>query len=160
MRRSKYGRWAPRPAALAAASLAFATAACSDAPLSGCREGSFISDRALLDRAVNQLIEETKASARPGLVQYESAASFFAGNPNCCHIERPRSYSGGGLALPFREQVTLTIIYRRLEGGQEPYYLRRVAIGPCPADTEEAGYPMSVSQFEQSKAWQRTWRIR
>lgn len=140
---------------------ALATGSCSGfGPFGRCPEGASISDRQLIGIAVRKLVLQSQSPGHPEWVRYESVADFFARNPDCCFVTKPENYSGGQIDLPFSGEMELAIRYRRFSEGSEPYSIRHVVAGPCPTDAEESEHPLTASQYNASKNWRWSWRVR
>jgi hypothetical protein len=141
-------------------SLAFVTGACSKyTPLGTCPEGRSVSDRDLVLRAVRKLVLQTSGEIPPETIHYRSVAEFFARNPDCCFITRPRDYSGDPLALPLAGELEVAIRYRRAHSGEAPYAIRYVTFGPCSTDMEESEPRLTTAQYEASRHWRWNWRV-
>lgn len=89
---------------------------------------------------IERSIEEIVATKKPGEILYGSVNEFRTNNPDCCFVERPDTYKGKGFTFPAKDEIVLTLIFRRRAAGDTPYEVQHVAIGPCADDYEESRY--------------------
>ena len=145
------------------------TVSCAQIEATGtCSQGSETSDAALAEVALQRLVLESQSSLYPQLVRYRSAGDFRSQNPDCCFLTKPTDYRGGLIQLPIDDSadgpsgggMELAFRYRRMKEGDAPYAIRYVTIGPCPSDMEESTRVMTAEQYEASRSWQWTWRIK
>ena len=135
---------------------------CSDGfgPFATCPEGDSVSDRELVEVAVDKLVREIRASKRSGEVHYQSTREFYERNPACCYIEEPSGRAGDELSLPFRDQVRLAIVFRRFEEGDKPYDFQHITIGRCLTHMEESGRLLSEVEFRRLLISKWEWKVR
>lgn len=124
-----------------------------------CPEGDQIRASELIDIEVGRLVRASQArfdKFRP----YSSVAEFYDVNPACCFLSRSSSYDGRVIELPLYSPVEMSIRYRRLREGREPFALRTSQTNPCPSDFEYSERSLDERSYKASLRWKLGWRVR
>ena len=91
--------------------------------------------------ALNKLIRVAQASTDPTIIHYRDEAQFREMNPDCCSIRIAKE------SIWSDDSGEITIFYRRQITGPEPFYLLRVAVGPCVDWMDESGSPLTEELY-------------
>jgi hypothetical protein len=119
-----------------------------------------MTDLELIDDMIGKIVREIAATKRPGEVIYSGVQDFKSKNSNCCSVERPENYRGQGFTFPSGDEIELAIIFLRRTGGDTPYEIQHISIGPCADDYEESRYALSETDAKLALRAKQAWRIK